>query len=282
MQLKQRIITAAIAIPAIILTTCYANTLVFASLLTGFISLGAWEWADLSGWSGKAGKFFYSLIIFFILIACFIVRNSIVAIVIITLAVGLWAVLASVIVVQQKRQSLALGNRYIKALLGIVVLAPAWMSMVSIHNSHHFGAVYVLFLLVLVWLADSAAYFAGHFWGKTKLATIISPGKTWEGVLGALAVSACTGVIFALATGMQRPDIIIFSIICIVTVAGSVVGDLTESLMKRLVNTKDSGSVFPGHGGVMDRIDSLTAAAPIFLAGLWLTRIYHAYTGIKG
>jgi len=270
LQLKQRIITAAIAIPAIVLIILYANTLVFSALLTGFICLGAWEWAGLCGWSAKSAKFIYSLILFFLLIACFILRNSIVSVLVILLAGIAWLVLTTVIMVQQKRSSLAMGTRYTRALLGIVILVPAWLSLVLLHNSHHFGAGYVLYLFALVWLADSAAYFAGHHWGRTKLASIISPGKTWEGFAGAMLLSAVMGVAFALATRLQVPDILIFSIICMITVAGSVVGDLTESLMKRLVNVKDSGNVFPGHGGVLDRIDSLTAAAPIFLLGLWL------------
>lgn len=270
MELRQRVITAAILIPVIILITFYAGTLVFAALLTGIISIGAWEWAGLSGWPARSSKIIYAVIVFFLLITCFILRNSIVSSVVVVAAVIAWLFLTAWVTIQQRRKSLSMGNRFLKAVVGIMVLVPAWLSLVLIHKSDNFGAVYVIFLLALVWLADAAAYFTGHLWGKTKLASVISPGKTWEGGAGAIIVSAITGAVFALATGMQVPDIIIFSIICVITVAGSVVGDLTESLLKRIVNVKDSGSVFPGHGGVMDRIDSLTAAAPVFLAGLWL------------
>ena len=270
MQLKQRIITAAVLVPVVVLTTWYASPLVFAALLSGFICIGAWEWAGLSGWSAISGKFIYSAILFISLIICFILRNTIVSSVIVILAVVTWIVLTAWVMVQQRRNVLSLGNRFMKAVIGGLVLIPAWLSLVLIHKSHNFGAAYVIFLFILIWLADSAAYFAGHLWGKAKLASVISPGKTWAGFAGALVAGACSGLLFGLATGMQVPDIIIFSIVCLVTVAGSVVGDLTESLMKRLVNVKDSGRVFPGHGGVLDRIDSLTAAAPLFLAGLWL------------
>ena len=275
MQLKQRIITAAIAIPVVVLTTWYANTLVFAALLTAFIGLGAWEWAALSGLPGTAAKLSYALVVVALLIVCFLLRNTVVSALITIAAVVWWVALTIVLVVQQKRSRLSLGHRFMRSVAGIAILVPSWLSLLLIHDSRYFGAGYVIYLFALIWLADSAAYFAGHLWGKAKLASVISPGKTWAGFAGAIVAGACSGAVFALATDMQVPDIIIFSIVSLITVAGSVVGDLTESLIKRVANTKDSGRIFPGHGGVLDRIDSLTAAAPLFLAGLWLACISH-------
>ena len=270
--LKQRLLTAAILIPVIILATFYFKTFYFAALLAVFISLGAWEWAGLSGYQYTASKVLFVLLVLTLLTISFIFRETSLSTWLISLALLWWLLAALVVIVQQRRRTLNLGSRYLKAVIGLFSLVPAWLSLVILHDNSLHGGLYVIFLLTLIWLADSAAYFSGHRWGKTRLASVISPGKTWEGVLGAILVSILASAIFALATGMQAPDIIIFSLICSITVMGSIVGDLIESLVKRLGNVKDSGSIFPGHGGVMDRIDSLLAAAPIFLAGLWLTQ----------
>lgn len=272
MQLKQRIITAAILIPVIVLATWYANSLFFAVLSAIFIGLGAWEWAGLSGWSSSAVKIFYLALVMVLLILCFLWRYNIFAAIVMVLAVSWWVVATVLVVLQQRSGTLRLGGRWLKPLIGLVILVPAWLGLVLLQESRYFGPDYVIFLLALTWLADSAAYFTGRQWGKTRLASVISPGKTWQGVFGAVFAGAVAGLLFALATGMQVPDIIIFSIICVITVAGSIVGDLIESLVKRVANVKDSGRIFPGHGGMLDRIDSLTAAAPVFLAGLWLMR----------
>jgi phosphatidate cytidylyltransferase len=126
-------------------------------------------------------------------------------------------------------------------------------------------------MMVLVWLADSGAYFTGRQWGKTKLAPAISPGKTWEGVYGGLFSS----LVFAGIAGMLFSESVkwalMFMLVAGIAVLFSVVGDLLESLMKRHSGIKDSGHIIPGHGGILDRIDGMVAAAPVFLAAyLWL------------
>ena len=270
--LKQRLITACILIPAVILATLYCNTLYFAVLLALFIGLGAWEWAGLSGIRSATGKVLFVLLVLILSSISFIFRDGILSILVISLSLIWWLIATLLVIAQQRRGKLNPVAGYLKAVSGILTLVPAWLSLVLIHGSSHHGEVFVIFLLTLIWLADAAAYFSGQRWGKTRLAGIISPGKTWEGVLGAILAGIIASAIFALATGMQAPDIIIFLFICSITVMGSIVGDLSESLIKRLGNVKDSGGIFPGHGGVLDRIDSLTAAAPVFLAGLWLTQ----------
>jgi phosphatidate cytidylyltransferase len=122
--------------------------------------------------------------------------------------------------------------------------------------------------MLIVWVADAGAYFAGKQFGRVKLAPAISPGKTWEGVIGGLLLVG----LLAVATGLSRNlDITVFLPFCLGVAAISVVGDLTVSMFKRTVGVKDSGNLFPGHGGVLDRIDSVAAAAPPFGLGLgWL------------
>jgi len=123
----------------------------------------------------------------------------------------------------------------------------------------------VLFALILVWVADIGAFFAGRRFGRTRLAPHVSPGKTWEGVIGGAVASALVAV---LGSAWFNIPIVRFLPLCLAVVAFSIVGDLTESLLKRFAGLKDSGSLFPGHGGVMDRIDSVTGAAPILFFGL--------------
>jgi phosphatidate cytidylyltransferase len=156
----------------------------------------------------------------------------------------------------------------LKGIAGVLVTLPCWASFVALHARPDHGPVLSLTLLVMVWLADSGAYFAGKRWGRTKLAPVISPGKTWEGVLGGIAVSASAVLLAGYWYSRSLEWTLVLAPVALLTVMFSIVGDLLESLMKRQAGVKDSGSIIPGHGGVLDRIDSLTAAAPIFLAGL--------------
>lgn len=148
-----------------------------------------------------------------------------------------------------------------------------WLAIVALHGNGADGPRTVLFLLVLVWVADSGAYLAGRRWGRRKLAPGLSPGKTWEGVLGAGVGALVLGAGWSLFYRYPFGLALAFVTLCVSTVVVSVVGDLFESWMKRGCGVKDSGSIFPGHGGLLDRIDSLTAAAPWFVGGLSLLNL---------
>ncbi|MCG8434327.1 MAG: phosphatidate cytidylyltransferase, partial [Gammaproteobacteria bacterium] len=148
---------------------------------------------------------------------------------------------------------------------GVLALVPCWAAITALHDRQPQGWQLLLFLLVLIWAADIGAYFAGKAWGKNKLAPNISPGKTWEGVFGGLAASLAAALLANYWLGF--PLLIILPLV-VILVALSVVGDLSESMLKRQAHIKDSGSLFPGHGGVLDRLDSLLATAPMFLLGL--------------
>jgi phosphatidate cytidylyltransferase len=151
------------------------------------------------------------------------------------------------------------------ALAGVFALVPAWLALIRLRLDFLRGAEWVLFTLILVWVADIGAFFVGRRFGRTRLAPNVSPGKTWEGVMGGMIASAIVAVLGShwFMVSVER-----FVPLCLAVVAFSIVGDLTESLLKRFAGVKDSGSLFPGHGGVMDRIDSVTAAAPILFFGL--------------
>lgn len=156
------------------------------------------------------------------------------------------------------------------AVAGLLVLVPAWVAIGRLLQGAPApgGAALLMCMLLLVWAADIGAYFAGRRWGRLKLAPAVSPNKTWEGVLG--------GVLLALAVALLEVrwlgcPTVPFAALALVVICASIVGDLTESMFKRGAGLKDSGSLLPGHGGVLDRIDSITAAAPFFVLGLtWL------------
>ena len=140
----------------------------------------------------------------------------------------------------------------------------------NLEKSLHF----LLFLFVLIWGADTAAYFSGKKWGKNKLAPLVSPGKSIQGAVGAMIFSI---LLTFLALWIGRDSFqgwFWATVLSIITVLFSIVGDLFESMLKRRVDLKDSGQLLPGHGGLLDRIDSLTAAAPIFALGALLLGMY--------
>jgi phosphatidate cytidylyltransferase len=161
-------------------------------------------------------------------------------------------------------------NRELKMLVGSVMVVPAWVAAWLIHREPDAGPWWTLFVLMLIWVADVSAYFAGRRFGQHKLAPRISPGKTREGVYGALAGT----VLFAAVAGWAIEPIPVahglLVVLATVTVLFSIVGDLFESLIKRQSNLKDSGSLLPGHGGMLDRIDSVLSALPIFVCGRYL------------
>jgi phosphatidate cytidylyltransferase len=157
------------------------------------------------------------------------------------------------------------GGRLAAAIVGFLVLVPAGIGLSHLVTLHPHGQLLLLYLLVLIAAADVGAYFGGRTFGRRKLAPHVSPGKTWEGFAAGMLAAATVGVAGAFLFDMSFwPWLFLCELVALV----SVVGDLTESMFKRHVGLKDSGKLLPGHGGILDRIDSLTAAAPTFLLGL--------------
>lgn len=155
--------------------------------------------------------------------------------------------------------------------MGVVILVAAITAMYSLWQVSPWWLMYVF---LLVWCADSGAYFVGRAWGKRKLAPNVSPNKSIEGLVGGLVVSSIVAVWTGLSLQLSAVDLVLFFVLSGVTVLSSVLGDLFESMLKRRAGIKDSGTILPGHGGVLDRIDSLLSATPTFAFGLFFLQIW--------
>ncbi|MDH3748744.1 MAG: phosphatidate cytidylyltransferase [Gammaproteobacteria bacterium] len=257
--LKQRIITAVIALAALSLVLFVVPPLVAELVIALVVLAGAWEWSAFLG-----GKMMLMRIIYVILIA------TVMAIVgmfwpdgverVLQVALVWWAMALIWAFFFPTKISTA-----IRWLCGMLVLVPMYVALVMLYQAN---PSLLLFALLIVWVADIGAYFAGKQFGRVKLAPNISPGKTWEGVIGGLILV----VLLILGRSIWVETNLAILIPFGLGVAGvSIIGDLTVSMFKRTVGLKDSGKLFPGHGGVLDRIDSVAAAAPVFALGLGWT-----------
>jgi phosphatidate cytidylyltransferase len=270
--LKQRLITAAILLPLVIAGIVWLPDMVFALFFAVFAIIGSWEWTKFMRVSSVALRLLYVAFVSLIILGCwfYVVVDPKYSEVILSVAVTWW-ILAFLLVVVYPKGSWFRKNSVITGSVGVVVLVPTWLAIVSLRNEHSNGVEMLLYLLALIAVADSGAYFGGRKWGKNKLAPQVSPGKSWEGVASGLICVAVIAILFSYLAEFQNSDwanTALFIGISLVTAIFSVLGDLAESFYKREVGLKDSGSILPGHGGVLDRIDSITAAAPIFLACL--------------
>lgn len=257
-----RIITAAILIPLTLLVLFYLTPLAFLIMTSLVLLGGAWEWAGLMGLTGKSTRFFYVLMVLLLMGWSLFIPTKIIFVG----AFGFW-IIATALVMSYPIMSGFWGHGVMmRGLMGFFVLLPCWVAINLIRHQEN-GSMAVLFLFILIWGADSAAYFVGRKWGKTKLAPLVSPGKSREGVAGALVFTMLAALLVLWLSGMPTATWPWAMGLSVVTVIFSIVGDLFESMMKRQIGVKDSGNLLPGHGGILDRIDSLTAAAPVFVLG---------------
>lgn len=153
---------------------------------------------------------------------------------------------------------------------GLATLLPSWGLLAWLHSTVDDGPLLLLALLAIVWSADTGAFFVGRAFGRRRLAPKVSPGKTWEGVAGGLTLAGAVGAFAGYLSARGIPAV---ALVAVATAAVSVMGDLTVSMFKRNAGLKDSGGLLPGHGGVLDRIDSVTAAVAMFVLGLLLVGI---------
>ena len=258
--LKLRVITSVVALVGICIVL-FAIPPFYAELIIGLLLVaGAWEWSGFLKQSSTAWRVFYTALIVLALWGVWSDQAAGDNESLLRFAVGFW-VFAFFFAL---RFPLPIPTT-IRWVSGLFVLVPLYAALLMLFR---LGVEYLLFTLMIVWAADAGAYFAGKNFGRVKLAPAISPGKTWEGVIGGLVLVGT----MAVCVGLWRDqNVAVFLPFCLAVAALSVVGDLTVSMFKRTAGVKDSGSLFPGHGGVLDRIDSVAAAAPLFAMGLgWL------------
>jgi phosphatidate cytidylyltransferase len=274
--LKQRVLTAIVLVPLLLAGMFFLPTLAWALLMSVPAVLGALEWSRLAGYR-RGGSVLFTIVVggtclgFIVLGALapsLSARTAAASVMLYLLALMFWSIAAPVWLFRGWRvtQPLVLGAT------GWIVLMPAWLAIVALQRT----PALLLAVVLAVWFADIAAYFAGRRFGRRKLAPQISPGKTWEGVIGAFVAVLLYGLVasFVLlqpsATAYGRAGMLIFFVA--VTVLG-IVGDLFESWIKRVAGAKDSGNLLPGHGGILDRVDSLTSTLPFaalyFLPAPW-------------
>ncbi len=269
--LKWRIITAAILGPLFLIAIWMLPAPWLAVVFALIVLLGGWEWARMSGWGDAACVGYVGLLAVLLALGWWYFAAGAPMLPVFLLTAAFWLLAMTLLGRYARALSVPLAG-WRAAAIGYSLLWPAWLALVYLHAAAD-GAFWITFLLLLVWGADIGAYFSGRAFGRRKLAPAISPNKTWEGVLGGVALAVIAGCLFYLALTPVGPPLLLLAPLALITVAISVIGDLFESMAKRLYGVKDSGTILPGHGGVLDRIDSITAAAPVFALGFLLWQL---------
>jgi phosphatidate cytidylyltransferase len=263
--------TSLVLVPLTIIGVFALPTGYFALVLGLALLVAAAEWTRLAGIAAPGGRAGYIALIagcLFLLWPLIPVRWTVYLLAAVALC---WAVVAGALMTVRRPIEVVQGVDPLLLVLGLPVLLGPWAAMVRLHGMSADGPSLVLFLFALIWVVDSVAFFAGRRWGRTKLAPLLSPGKTRTGVYAGLLGAGLCGLVLGWYLDSQPSRIAAAAALGLGTAVFSVVGDLFESLLKRRRGLKDSGHLLPGHGGLLDRIDSLTAAAPVFALGiLWM------------
>ena len=277
--LKQRIITALLLVPVALYGVFMLPLWGFALFIQCILMLGAWEWSPLMGVRRKSARIAYTLFVGAIIgVLSWLAPyehlwqgGELSKLIYYTiLAGGVWWVIALAMIVNYpSSRRMWSRTRAIVGVFGLLIFIPTWAALVTVRSidideTRFFGGWVVLFILLLVWAADVGAYFAGVRYGRNKMMPAVSPGKTMEGLCGGVTLAFVVMMVVAHWTKVPADQFTGYYLTGLFTVVASVFGDLNESMFKRSAGVKDSGSILPGHGGILDRIDSLTAAVPIF------------------
>jgi len=264
--LKERVLTALVLLPVVFWCIFGAQSAVaFPILAAVMVLVGAWEWTAMMRWPAlPARAAFVALVAACLWLLDGVELDGLGALLL--LASAFW-LLALRWVLRYPAGAGDWDRTPVLVPIGLLLLVPTWAGLVQLHAQSPW---WLLYLFLLIWGADTGAYFSGRRFGKHKLAPSVSPAKTREGLYGGLALTGAVMLAVAISREFALAQALQFILISAVTVLASVLGDLFESMVKRRAGIKDSGNIFPGHGGALDRLDSITSAAPVFLAGWWL------------
>ena len=273
--MKQRIITALILAPLVILGIFKLPLIGFIVALTAITLLGFWEWTQFTESNSCIAALVPAVVVtglsFLFISPDSASLNQLATPHYTVLALGFawWIIASGMAITYPKTTNLWQNSKALRHVFGFLTLIPFLWSVIILRASDisvdpYHGAKLVLYVCFLVWAADSGAYFAGKSMGKRKMAPHVSPNKTIEGLIGGIIAALIVGWLFAGWFDIQFTSSIHMVIITLITVVISVLGDLVESMFKRVSGIKDSSNIIPGHGGILDRIDSLTAAFPVF------------------
>ena len=290
--LWQRITTALIMLPLALFAIFLLPLETFSKVVAVIVLIGFWEW------TGFIGKVSFISRVAYVLVSAglmwFVYNNSLpidywngwilpeslgelfqlrdAAFISLILSALWWVFAFILVIVFPKISESFISNFFIMAVIGWLLLVPTWVALTGLRSigmalDFSRGSGLLLFALCLVWAADTGAFVSGKMFGKHKLAPHVSPKKTWEGVLGGVLFATLISFVAVKTLSIPEDKFIGLAILASIIVSFSVIGDLTESIFKRLSGLKDSGKILPGHGGILDRIDGLTAALPLCLLG---------------
>jgi phosphatidate cytidylyltransferase len=263
--LLSRALTAVVLLAVFVPAVLWAPGWLWGILVAGVVGLAADEWSRLVRFSERSARLYAVALALCALVLPHLLgahwpawRDALILV-----AIAFWLLVAPLWLLGRWQAP----QRFVRAAVGVVLLLPTWAALLYLHGR---GPQVLLGVMAIVWIADTAAYFAGRQFGRNKLAPAISPGKTWEGVAGALCALTLYATAISAATGMPLLSLVLTVSFLLYV---SVLGDLFESWIKRVSGMKDSGHVLPGHGGVLDRIDALTSTLPMAAGVLiWLER----------
>ena len=270
----QRTVTSLVLAPLAIAAVLFMPTPWLAALIALICLLGLWEWARLAGLDGSVQRLLYvaaNLLLMAALPWSDVNRSHVLFKIGALIGVIWWVVSVFWLARPTFGREAGRWSRSLKLAAGTLCIVPAWCGLVLLHFGQPFGRRWALLAIGMVWVADSCAYFFGRRYGRRKLIPQISPGKTWAGLWGGVICAMAVTLACAPLVGVNLAHLPLLALLGLLGVMASVIGDLFESLMKRHAGMKDSGTLVPGHGGVLDRIDGLMAALPVIaIAKEWL------------
>ena len=280
--LKERVLSAVVMVIVALAAIFWLPPLALTIALSALVVLGMWEWAQFAGFKSQMSRVVVAGATTCILLLLIVANTDYISAarfitdanaIVLFIACAWWVIAFGLVVTYPNSAKLWEKSVVAKFLFALCTLFPFLIGLLAIRFNNYSvnayqGTYLLLYVFLLVWGADSGAYFFGRALGKYKLAPRVSPGKSWEGALGGLFTSGVIAFVFLQVTPDdvfgRALETVPFIVVSVATVAISVLGDLAESMFKRQAGIKDSSNIIPGHGGILDRVDSLTAAIPFF------------------